>query len=609
MRFAKLREGFFGDRSARVAVAGTLALVLLSTAIHWPSADAHFSYDDRDFVERNQSIRSLAGAAGAFFSPFPAEQPERGLYRPLTNASYALDYAVWGPSAHGFHVTNVLLYAWVVIAVLALAYIYVPSLAFAGAVGLLFALHPVHSEAVDSVAGRSELLSLFFSLASLLLFLRSLRLASSATATAASAACLALACLSKESSAVLPAVLAVHALVFTAWPPYTTAARKLAACLRRVAPQLAVVAIYCALRIVSLGRFSPEQTVLGDAELSARLHTMGAVFAEYGRLLVYPRALHVDYFYQQDPGIALTASLQSTTGMALLCSLVATAVFLGVRELRRSGRPDFGSLALCAFAIAFGFFAPVSHLLDFGALLAERFLFAPSLGFVLLATLPCWWLLRRSGAPLRSAAALLLLGLSIAGALRSQARAQEWRDEVALWSQEATATPDDPRVLANLGAAHLRRGNYDAARRELARTLKLDPAHLSALNNLAFANLQTGRLHESAERYRQTIALDPRDFVAWNGLGVIAARRGEAARAAELFERAIAINPNYATARRNFEGARSAAQSARQFVESRRAAAQASDDPGLLDAVARACLAAGDASCAEAFAQRALAHR
>lgn len=94
--------------------AATLLLVA-SVLVHWPFGVAEFAYDDLDSIQVNASIRSLSGAWDSILAPFPPDQPERGLYRPLTNLS---------------------------------------SPNFAVAVALVFSLHPVHTAAVDAIAGR-----------------------------------------------------------------------------------------------------------------------------------------------------------------------------------------------------------------------------------------------------------------------------------------------------------------------------------------------------------------------------------------------------------------------------------------------------------------------
>jgi len=143
-------------------VTGSLRHWLLKTAIlcvivlpHLPAINARFTYDDREFVKRNAAVYSLNAAFAQFVNPFPPEQPERGLYRPLTAVSYALDCLLWGPGPQGFHISNILYYVMTIVFVWLLARTYFKTLTAAVLVSLLFGLHPVHCEVVDSIAGRS----------------------------------------------------------------------------------------------------------------------------------------------------------------------------------------------------------------------------------------------------------------------------------------------------------------------------------------------------------------------------------------------------------------------------------------------------------------------
>ena len=110
-----------GSRAGLTRAATPLLLALAVLVVHWPPAGADFVYDDRDMVEMNQAIRSLGGGLAGFLLPFPPEQPERALYRPLTQLSFAVDYALFGLNARGFHATNVLLYVLGCLAMLRLA--------------------------------------------------------------------------------------------------------------------------------------------------------------------------------------------------------------------------------------------------------------------------------------------------------------------------------------------------------------------------------------------------------------------------------------------------------------------------------------------------------
>jgi len=538
-------------------LAATLLLLAASLLVHWPPAGAGLAYDDADFVARNSSLRSPGAAARALLAPFPPDQPERFLYRPLTHLSYAIDYALFGDDARGYHVTNALLYAAVVLLVRRLALAYRMSGGAALATALLFAAHPVHAEAVDAVAGRSELLSLLFSLCALLLFTRGLRSPGGGGAALwASAAAQALACLAKESAAVLPGVLAVQVAALGS-PPRPGEAREWLRRFRVLRPSLIVLAAWLALRTAVLGGFSPEAAPLAGSDLSTRLLTMGSVFLVYLRLLVFPDPLQVDFYYQALVGIVRRPTFGSLLGWALLLALAALALELALRQLRPgppgepAGRRVRRATALCAFAIFFGFLLPVSQVVDAGVLAAERLLFAPSLGFVLLAVLGGERAFSRVAAPdlRRALAASLVALLASAGLARSALRAAEWRDPVRLWLSAERVLPSDPRVPSNLATAYLDRGDLAAAESALHRALALAPDAHFARGNLGLLRIAQGRLDEAAVIFAGLAVEEPGDVLAWTSLGRIEALRGRPEPARRHLERALAIDPNFEPAR------------------------------------------------------------
>ena len=173
-----------------------------------------FVYDDQDTVVANPSLGDLSNIRFILtHSPF----------RPVTNASYAIDAAIWGLTPIGFHLTNVLLHGAVVL----LLYIFLRTacgdararmgdatgpqpmddwLGFGGAV--LFAVHPLMSEAVGYISGRSELLCGMFFISTLLLARAALERGGARWLAAAVTALLAL--LSKEVALALPVVLLAY---------------------------------------------------------------------------------------------------------------------------------------------------------------------------------------------------------------------------------------------------------------------------------------------------------------------------------------------------------------------------------------------------------------
>lgn len=522
---------------------------------HWPPAAVDFVFDDDVFVVGNPSARSVTAALGAALRPFPENEPRRGLYRPLTALSYGLDSTLWGRDARGFAVSSALLYLLVVLSAWGFLGRQLPSAPAAFAAALLFAVHPVHTEAVDGIAGRSELLALLCSLLALHAFERSLAPPAGAGPAAAraggwlwpglSALAYGLGCAAKETAVVLPAILAAHAAVhrLEGRPGGGRRAPRL------LLPHLAVLGLYLAARWQALGGFTPARAVLRGADPGTRLATMGAVFAEYLRLLVFPAPLQPDGYYLARVGTPHALTARSAAGWLALAALLLAA-FLAARHLARRraagaaatppGCTAQGAL-LRGLALLLLFLLPVSHLLPMGALMAERFLFSPSLGF-LLALAAALLLPGRGPAgwrPLPRALGAALVGaLVLLGARQSRARALEWRDAVRLWDAADRAAPGDVRVQTNLAAELMRRGDLDRAERVLVAALAARPDAVRPAVNLALLALRRGQPARADALYEGVLAREPSNADALVGRAEIAARDGERDRAAALLSRA-----------------------------------------------------------------------
>jgi tetratricopeptide (TPR) repeat protein len=588
-----------------------LLLVLATALIHWPFGVAELSFDDREFVQVNASIRTIPDALGAMFSPFPPDQPERALYRPLTNLSYAVDFALSGTDARVYHRTNVLLYLVLVGLVYRFASVLLGRPGMALAAALVFSLHPVHTGAVDAVAGRSELLALVFGVASILFYLRAVRAEERAAGWLAGAlVAYALACLSKETGAVVPGVLAFLVLLFH--PPRDAAGRtRRDRALRFLVPFAGVLVAYVVLRYAVLGRFSPEQIVLAGQPLGVRLLTMGAVFFEYLRLLVFPRVLQVDFYYHDTLGIPTEPSVQIALGLIGLAVAAGTLAVWVLQRLRVPAASEEDSAtagsapAIISLAIFLIFFFPISHVLNIGALMAERFLLAPSLGFVLLVTLAADAGLRRAIAEPRHrriCATVLVVAVCLLGAARSVSRAAEWRDHVRLWQVTVNAIPWDTRARLNLAGAYLDRGNVDAAQAALVQVLETDPRNIGALGNLGAVQLQRGDFESARETCRRLLEVEPQNFIAWNNLGIAEASLSRHSIAVAHYRRALGLNPNYIPAQENLRESERQISAASRFLETAGGDAAASRDPVLLRNFSAACTVIGDAECARRFA-------
>jgi len=177
-------------RSVYLAVAACAVIVYLGAL--WNE----FVWDDQVIVLGNPLVQTWAGLATAFASPYWPPFVGGYLYRPLTLLTYVLDWHIGG--AAWFHVVNLSWHAGVSALVAVLARRWAGDAA-ALVAGMLFAVHPVHVEAVANVVGRAELMAAAFTLLAVYA-------AVEADRPVWSAVCWALGLLSKEVAVVAPAL-------------------------------------------------------------------------------------------------------------------------------------------------------------------------------------------------------------------------------------------------------------------------------------------------------------------------------------------------------------------------------------------------------------------
>jgi len=542
----------------RLAV-GAAALCVL---VHAATLGAGFVYDDYPYVVDNADLRGdLSRVPALFGESFPAHAPERGLYRPLTAASLRLD-RVGGPVvAWRHHLTNLVLAAALVLAVRAALRRVVPDAAAATG-ALLFAVHPVHVEAVAWVSGRAELLAALFACLAFALALDAARGAGRGRLVAAGALLL-LGMLSKENAAV--AVLLV-ALALGLGPEETASRRRGAA----VVGVLGIVVLAeLALRATVLGGLGPSAgDRVGAAGLADRLPLVVAATGEHLRLLVWPHPLSIERMPAPPGGWGDHAVLGGWFVLGLWT--LAAIAWSRRREL----------LFLLLWPVVA--LLPVMHWIPIGETVAERFLLLPSVGFCgLLGAL----LTSPAEGPARRVRGALLAALVVAGAAASVVRASFWLDEESLWRDAVRTGARSAAPWAALGDAQQRRGDAPQAIESYRSALAIQPDLTVARLALADALDSMGRRDEAFAESAEAVRLDPEHPVALNNFGARLARAGRVAEARKFFRRASEIAPRYAPALRN---AALAALDEGDPEEARRLLARArAADPGLpgLDAL------------------------
>src|SRR5690606_38958824 len=157
-----------GAGAARGSGSSILWLLLIALAAILPHVTSlqatDFAFDDRGLVSKNPLVWESSPRAAISTSSWP-EMEDTGLYRPVTGLSFWLDGKIWGRDPFGFHLTNLLLHALVALTLFSVLISLFPRMRNVALVAcLLFAVHPLHSEAVFSITGRAELLAALFGL-------------------------------------------------------------------------------------------------------------------------------------------------------------------------------------------------------------------------------------------------------------------------------------------------------------------------------------------------------------------------------------------------------------------------------------------------------------
>jgi tetratricopeptide (TPR) repeat protein len=431
-------------RSARAAAvfAGALAALVYANSL----LNA-FAYDDLNIIVNNPVLHTLATLPHAIAAPYwPGEFAKQlGLWRPLTTAYFGLQWVLFAGSPVPYHVVNLLGHVGVTaVVVLLLAELMSLPAAFVG--GLIFAVHPVHVEAVSNVVGFSEVASSFFFLLACLVHVRG------PDTTRWPRALLigllyAIAFGTKEGAVTLPAALF---LLDAARRPIGFP--ELSAHLRerwRVYVTIAVVAgVELFLRFHVLGSLAHPFGPLGADLLQhvPRIWTLAEVWSHYVRLWVFPLDLSSDYSPNVIP-IALGWNGVNVAGVVLALCVLLISLLLWRRPDMRPGRD---TARIAAFGVVWFIItiSPVSNIAFIsGVMLAERTLYLPSVG---LAAATGWLLVRFWRARPRPAVALTVVGLGLLG-WRTWTRTPTWKTNDSVFLTMMSDHPESGRTQWVLG--------------------------------------------------------------------------------------------------------------------------------------------------------------
>ena len=491
-----------------------------------------FALDDGLYITRNPAVTHFS--IQAIFEP----HKEANVFRPVTFATLAFNWAVGGTHPWGYHAFNLLLHALVTLLLyLVLRKLLEPArdaVALAWVAAVLFAVLPIHTDAVASIVGRSELLAAGFVLAAWLLHLDD--------HPVPSLTLFVFALLSKES-----------ALAFVALALLGDYARGKLKSVYRYACIAAVALLYIAiLWEVQGGRFGQRQVPFTEnplAFLPFGLRVLNAlrVAWRYVGLQIYPATLSCDYSFNSIPIYATWRH----TGPAALAAVVVVALWMWTVWSKRSEWVLVGAIYLAGFAITANILVPT------GTIMGERLAYFPSAGFCLLVALLWAWIERRQPRLAWLALALVLIALGTRTVLRNQ----DWHDNFKLFLAAERAVPENASIHDGLAGEYQQRGEWDAAFAETQATVRIYPDFPEQLRlqgvaendfrilNLALELRSTGDDDDALEFLNLVIRRSPKFSLAWSNRAFVRYRRGEIALARDDARNALQLDSSNIQAR------------------------------------------------------------
>lgn len=543
-----------------------LLAVLIATA-YGNALFNKFVWDDNYLIVENPYVKNFKFTPRFFKNDVSYSTMERlfttAYYRPLSMLSFMVDYRIWRLNPFGYHLTNILLH----LINSMLVFLIVSELFRDMRVSLLsvvlFALHPIHVEAVTPVLNRMGIQGAFFVLLALFLFIKYGEKKEKKYLLSIPVLFFA-GLLSKEDTVTLPFVLLSYDYLFLSDLRIKNLLKKdkvffYGAC-------FLVCAVYLAIRKFTVGYqlpfpfFNFDDPAKYGLARNFFLHilTVIKVLAENMVRLMLPFNLSPDYVINP---------VESAFRFDALASIIILVLVAGIVFVSR--RYSFFKVLIFFVSIFFISIFPTSNIMPigFGYIAHDRFLYFPSVGFCAIFALFLVLFLDKIGKyPLGPVAKVIVRMLPFIVAFLYfvwiMTLNYSWRTDLTLWQYVSRVSPRSYSAHFNLGVAYKKIGRYADAEKEFAEAVSLarvkraegEVIYMAKMNQGVILADQ-GQYNDALIQIQEAIALAQKigvraDFL-YNELGTVYAQLGQTEKAQESFKKALAGEEDYVRARYN----------------------------------------------------------
>lgn len=554
-----------GRHEGLVLAVLVLVVCIVTAAAHWPALSAQaLSFDDQQYLTSNTLVRSPSWqSAQRFLTEVLTPSTIGGYYQPLNMISLMLDCAMGGgpEDLRAFHRTSLALHVLNTALVILLLYGLFRQSVVAVLVGLLFGVHPLTVEPIAWVGERKTLLAAFFTLASLLVYVRHTRRGGWKWLGAALLLYV-LAMLSKPTAAPLPILL----LILDYWPLRRLTRRAVA----EKVPFFVVFALFGAITVISQARTSGVAAPAGSSWLR-HVSTICYILPFYLGKMAWPQNLCSAYAPPEPLSLTNPVVAWSAVGTGLLLGVVAVSA-RWTRALVAGG---------LFFLVAL--FPTLGFVQYTWMIAADKYLYVPGVGLLMVLAAGLGWVLKRPWSkPARArtvavASIVALAGLEVHGVRRYLVH---WQDTLSHAEYMVRLAPDSAAAHNHLGNALGDHGRIDEAIPHFREALERQPGYPEAQYNLGTALRLQGKPAEAVDYLRQSLLTQPRNVDAHYALGLALDSLGRPDEAVRELEAALRLNPDLALAHYSLGRLLAALGRLDEAVDHFRAAlATAPDDP------------------------------
>lgn len=521
-------------------------IFIISSIIYANTLNNGFVYDDEYTVVDNTLIKGIDNLPKLFSTADYFARSGEQSYRPVVTFTYFVDYALYGLKPWGYHLTNILLHATNGVLLYAFMALIIQPSEVSGRrsvlthlfsnlpfiISLLFVSNPVLTEAVNAISFREDLLVFHFYMATLLLYVY-FRDNAHRTYLLYAISCLtyAIALFSKEMAVTLPLIIYCYE-----WFYADKKEKEIRSLLfnRFIIGYLLITLCYLYIRfaVFQIPHEEIETWVLGE-----RLSTIPYLIMKYLYLLIFPYSLSADYVIPPVNLFSLTFIFYLLTVVSILAT-----IFQLNKTIRDIG---FGGTFFILTLL------PVYSIIPINNPFAERYLYLPSVGFVIVVTMVLNLALKAQARYI----AVFLLFVLCSNSLAVINRNGTWNDNYSLWSNTVEKMPNSSRAHYGLGTSYNSQGKQNEALQHLQAALIINPSNVDVLNNIGTIYAEQGNLDFAMQNLNYALKLKPNHATTHNNIGNIYLRQGRHDEAIQEYKSALKLKPVYVKAHYNLGNA------------------------------------------------------